>query len=32
MGVEGTIKRVLYLIYYIIYSAIPTLERAVSPL
>jgi hypothetical protein len=32
MGVNGTIKRVIYIIYYIIYTPILTLERAVSPL
>ena len=32
MGVKGTTKRVIYLIYYIIYTPILTLERAVSSL
>lgn len=32
MGVEGTIKGRIHLIYYIIYTPILTLERAVSPL
>ena len=32
MGVKGTTKGVIYLIYYIIYTPFLTLERAVSPL